>query len=214
MGGTPQPSPPPPTRSQLSSGDAAASTKLPSGVLREMELGHPPGKVSLPTSVPENAGVFNEKEAHTRSSKEGQGGRGEQVGRESGCWEVGACWELGQSAGPPQPPVQRGESRLKWIPTHPSTAGQLGKPGPDCSPEGSASQRKKQNVSIRLLLPLSLQLRTAFRNLRALLSPAASSLLFNHPPLLSSTNTPPNTRKTNPAAQLRCRLIQPSELAF
>lgn len=121
MGGTPQPSPPLPTGSQLSSGDAAASTELPSGVLWETELGHLPGKVSLPTSVPENAGVFNEKEAHARSSKDRAGGASRWAGKAAaGRWEPAGRWELGRSAGHPPTPVQRGESRLKWIPPTPA----------------------------------------------------------------------------------------------
>lgn len=130
MGGTPQPSPPLPTGSQLSSGDAAASTELPSGVLWETELGHLPGKVSLPTSVPENAGVFNEKEAHARSSKDRAGGASRWAGKAAaGRWEPAGRWELGRSAGhPPTPGAARGV-QVEVDPTHPSTAGpQLGKP--------------------------------------------------------------------------------------
>ena len=102
MGGTPQPSPAPPAGSQLSSGDAVASTELPSGVLWETELGSHRGKFLCPPQCLATQGSLMRKR-HTRSSKDRAGGASRWAGKAAaGRWEPAGRWELGQGAGAPR----------------------------------------------------------------------------------------------------------------
>lgn len=85
-------------------------------------------------------------------------------------------------------PVQRADSRLKRTQATPAPQGHVTarthpqQAWPQLQPLSSASQkRKKPNISIRHFMPLSVQLRRAFRNFRAPLAPTASYLLVTTP---------------------------------
>lgn len=123
-------------------------------------------------------------------------------------------------------PVQQMDPGLKPIAKAPNTApsrsehtlGPGASPALSCSPQLGFQTNNKQKISIRLLLPLSLQLRKAVPNFRApcnaclfpLLLSCSRSLPHPHPP--SATNTPPNTFKTNAVVPRGCKLIHPFKL--
>lgn len=147
MGGTPQPSPPRPPGAQLSSGDAAASTELPSRVLWETGWGYLPGEsFSAHLRSLRTQGSLMRKRRTPDPQRTGPG-QAKQVGRKAaaGGGSLLGRWELGQSAGHPATPVAG--VRLKWIPPTPATA------GPTTRQAIVAAQRawlprEKQNISI------------------------------------------------------------------